>query len=187
MFSNCGAGEDSWECLGKQGDQTSQSFFFFNWRLITLQYCGGFCHTFTWISHEYTCVLHPEPLSPSHPSGSSQCTSPEHPVSCIEPGLAICFTYEDIHVSMLIVFWILWEKERVGCSGSMALKHVYYHMWNGLPVQVWCMRQGAQGWCTEMTLRDGMGREVGRGFRMGNTCTPMADSCQCMAKITTIL
>ena len=38
---------------------------------------------------------------PSHPSGSSQCTSPEHPVSCIEPGLAICFTYDNIHVSML--------------------------------------------------------------------------------------
>jgi len=33
-----------------------------------------------------------------------------------------------------------------------------------------------------MTLRDGMGREVGGGFRMGNTCTPMADSCQCVAK-----
>ena len=27
-----------------------------------------------------------------------------------------------------------------------------------------------------------MGREVGGGFRMGNTCPPMADSCQCMAK-----
>ena len=25
----------------------------------------------------------------SHPSGSSQCTSPKHPVSCIKPGLAI--------------------------------------------------------------------------------------------------
>ena len=49
------------------------------------------------------------------------------------------------------------------------------------------MRQGAQGWCTGMTQRDGMGREVGGGFRMGNTCTPMADSCQCMAKTTTIL
>jgi len=24
----------------------------------------------------------------NHPSGSSQCTSPKHPVSCIEPGLA---------------------------------------------------------------------------------------------------
>ena len=40
------------------------------------------------------------PPSPSHPSGSSQCTSPEHPVSCIEPGLVIRFTYDIIHVSM---------------------------------------------------------------------------------------
>ena len=55
------------------------------------------------------------------------------------------------------------------------------------PVQAQCMRQGAQGWCTGRTLRDGMGREVGQGFRMGNTCIPMADSCQCMAKTTTIL
>ena len=38
------------------------------------------------------------------------------------------------------------------------------------------MRQGAQGWCTGMTLRDRMGREVGGRVRMGNTCTPMADS-----------
>ena len=27
-----------------------------------------------------------------------------------------------------------------------------------------------------------MGRDVGGGFRMGNTCTPMADSSQYMAK-----
>ena len=33
------------------------------------------------------------PPSPFHPSGSSQCTSPECPVSCIKPGLAIYFTY----------------------------------------------------------------------------------------------
>ena len=26
------------------------------------------------------------------------------------------------------------------------------------------------------------GREVGGGFRMGNTCTSMVHSCQCMAK-----
>ena len=49
------------------------------------------------------------------------------------------------------------------------------------------MRQGAQGWCTGMTLRDGMGREVGGRFRMGNTCPPMADSRECMAKNITIL
>ena len=44
------------------------------------------------------------------------------------------------------------------------------------------MRQGAQGWYAGMTLRDGMGREVGGGFRMGNTCSPMTDSCEGMAK-----
>ena len=27
-----------------------------------------------------------------------------------------------------------------------------------------------------------MGREVEGGFRMGDTCTPMADSCQCVAQ-----
>ena len=40
------------------------------------------------------------PPSPYHPPGSSQCTSPKHPVSCIEPGLAISFLYDIIHVSM---------------------------------------------------------------------------------------
>ena len=44
------------------------------------------------------------------------------------------------------------------------------------------MRQGTQNECTGMTLRDGMGWGVGEGFRMGNTCTPVADSCQYMAK-----
>ena len=79
-----------------------------------------------------------------------------------------------------IVFWTQWEKVRVGWFERIALKHVYYHMWNRSPVQVWCIRQGAQGWCTGMvmlpTQRDGMGREMGWGFRMGNTCKP------CMAK-----
>ena len=28
----------------------------------------------------------------------------------------------------------------------------------------------AWGWCTGTTQRDGVGREEGGGFRMGNTC-----------------
>ena len=40
------------------------------------------------------------PPSPFHPSGSSQCTSPKHPASCIEPGLATRFIHDIIHVSM---------------------------------------------------------------------------------------
>ena len=46
----------------------------------------------------------------------------------------------------------------------------------------WMHETSAQGWCTRMTQRDGMGREVGDGIGMGNTCKAMADSCQCMAK-----
>ena len=51
----------------------------------------------------------------------------------------------------------------------------------------WMRETSARGWCTGMTQRDGMGWEEGGGIGMGNTCTPMADSCQCMAKTTTIL
>jgi len=34
--------------------------FIFNWRIITLQYCVGFCHTSKWISH--SCLWQPLPL-----------------------------------------------------------------------------------------------------------------------------
>ena len=51
----------------------------------------------------YTCspswTLLPPP-SPNHPSGSSQCTSPKHPVLCIESGLVTRFIYDILHVSM---------------------------------------------------------------------------------------
>ena len=93
-------------------------FFYFNWRLITFQCCGGFCHMFTWETSTETCIL----------SYVKQIAS---------PGLM----YE------------------AGCSG---LVH-----WDD-----------AERW-------DGEGG--GRGFRLGDTCTSMADSCQCMAQNTTIL
>ena len=82
------------------------TFFFkfisFNWRLLhnivlVLPYIN--MHPL----QVYTCSPSWTPLPPPslyHPSGSSQCTSPKHPVSCIEPGLAICFIYDIIHVSM---------------------------------------------------------------------------------------
>ena len=38
-----------------------------------------------------------------------------------------------------------------------------------------------------MTLREGMGRQVGRGFRMGNTCTPVSDDCSHEIKICLLL
>ena len=87
--------------------------------------------------HESAMVVHVFPVlnalpppSPSHPSGSSQCTSPEHPVSCIEPGLAIYFTYVNIHVSMLFFQIIppspspIESKNLFFTSMSLLLSHI---------------------------------------------------------------
>ena len=56
------------------------------------------------------------PPSPYHPSGSSQCTSPKHPVSCIEPGLCTLYSYElkhnkdYLHHPLRIqVYWQTWN------------------------------------------------------------------------------
>jgi len=68
-------------------------------------------------------------------------------------------------------------RGRGGLFGRMALKYVLYHIRNESPVQVRCRIQEAWGWCTGMTQREGMGREVGGVFRMGNTCIPVADAC----------
>ena len=70
------------------------------------------------------------------------------------------------------VFWTLWEKARVGWSERIALKHIYYHTSIRSPVQVRCMSQGARGWCTGMTQRNGMRREVGGGFGWGRRVHP---------------
>ena len=76
--------------------------FFFNlFYFLTLQHCIVFAiyqnESATGV-HVFP-ILNPPP-SPFHPSGSSQCTSPKHPVLCIEPGLASRFIYDIIHVSM---------------------------------------------------------------------------------------
>ena len=69
-----------------------------------INYYSGFCQTLTWISHRCTCVPHPEPPShlPPHPVPRViPVHQPWAPVSCIEPGPAICFIYDKIHVSVL--------------------------------------------------------------------------------------
>ena len=78
----------------------STLFIYLFWRLITIQYCIGF--VIHW--HESTTGVHVFPILNFPPTSllipSLQCTSPEHPVSCIEPGLVIRFTCDNIHVSM---------------------------------------------------------------------------------------
>ena len=79
----------------------------------------------------------------------------------------------------------LWEKVRVGCSERIALTSILSRV----------KQITSSGWMHETSARglvhwedpEGWDGEVGGGIGMGNTCKSMADSCQCMAKPTTIL
>ena len=124
------------------------------------------------LSRVYMCSLSWTPLpppSPSHPSGSSQCTSPEHPVSCIKPGLAIHFTYDNIHVSMPFSQTILpspspTESKRLfytsvslllsriqGYHHHLSKFHIYVLVYciggegNGTPLQYSCLENPTDG------------------------------------------
>ena len=71
-------------------------FFFLLYNIVlVLPYINMHLPRVYTCSPSWTPLRHP---SPYHPSGSSQCISPKHPVSCIKPGLVISFLYVIIHV-----------------------------------------------------------------------------------------
>ena len=68
---------------------------YFNWSIITLQYCDGFCHTSTWISHEQACV--PPSWTPSQ--------IPPHPIplGCARsPALGALLLASNLHWSFIL-------------------------------------------------------------------------------------
>ena len=98
------AGYSPWGCRVGNDWVTSLSLSFF-FSVLFIYFLYNIVVVFAIYWHESATGIHVfrilnPPPSPSHPSGSSQCTSPEHRVSCIEPGLAIRFTYDHLHVSM---------------------------------------------------------------------------------------
>ena len=76
-----------------------------NYKTLTFFIFFSFFFFRTSFCHGCTCVPHPEPPSnlppPSHPSGLSQYTCFECPVSFIELRLVIYFTYGNTYVSIL--------------------------------------------------------------------------------------
>ena len=78
--------------------------FIFNWRIIALQCCVGFCHTTRWITRKYTYVPSssnlrpcpiPTPLDCHRALGWAPCVIQQLP-------LVFCFTYGNTYVSMLL-------------------------------------------------------------------------------------
>ena len=77
------------------------------------------------------------PPTPYHLSGSSPCTSPKQPVSCIKHRLAIRFTYDTLHVSVPFSHIIpslpspTESKRLLNTSVSLLLSHIQgyrYHL-----------------------------------------------------------
>ena len=116
MLLNCNIGEDSWQSVPWTARRSNQSILFC---VCVWCYLFYFYFYFYFILFYNTVLVLPyvdmnppqvyvssqpwtplPPPSPCHLSGSSQCTSPKHPVSCIEPRLAIRFSHDSIHVSM---------------------------------------------------------------------------------------
>ena len=121
-------------------------FIYFNWRLITLQYCIGFAMH----QHESTTGIHV--LSILNPP----------PYSLATPSL-----------------WVISVHQPQASS-------IMRQTWTGYSFLIWyykCFNAILPNHPTlSLPQRDGTGREEGGGFRMGNTCIPVADSCRCMAK-----
>ena len=90
-------------------------FIFISWRLITLQYCSGFCHALTWISHGFTCVPHPNPPShlPLHPIPLALPSAPGPSACLMHPTWAVS---REQQILVLKFFWfssllIKWRKQ----------------------------------------------------------------------------
>ena len=111
------------------------------------------------------------PPSPYHPSGSSQCSSPKHPVSCIEPGLASHFIHDILHVSMpfsqSIFFFFLavphsmWELSSptrdwicAPCNGRQRV------LTTGQPRKFWCLLKDRYQTHWRGTCGEGNGKGV---------------------------
>ena len=90
------------------------NFFFFKWRLITLQYCGGFCHMFTWENTTETCIL----------SYAKHITSPG---SMYESGCSGLVPWDDPE---------RWEGEGGGREGQDG-EHMYTHGWFSGEILAW--------------------------------------------------
>ena len=119
MLLNCGAGGDSSLLL--------MYLFYFNWRIITLEHCDGFCHTSAWTGHRYMCI-----------TPSCLCTLPLQVVT--EDRLCVsCITHQT-HTGYLFLLW------QCICFSAILSYHptLFFSHWRRLLRVFWTARRPNQ-------------------------------------------
>ena len=120
---------------------------------------------------EATTMRSPGTAMKSSPRSSqlenSACSS-EDPAQTNNP---ICRTEKETEMYRTD-FWTLWEKAMVGWSERIALKHVYYQVWNRSPAQVGCMRQVLRAGALGRSRGMGWGGRRERGSGWGTHVNP---------------
>ena len=151
----------TWQLTG-QAPFSGRVVFFFNWRIIALLYCVGFCHTSTWIGihvspRPWTSLPLPTPSHPSRLSRStgvsSLChTADSHWLSILRMVIYMWYCYSlNLSHSLLppekaiaphsstLAWKIPWTEEPLSCTGEG----------NGNPLQCSCLenpRDGGAWW-----------------------------------------
>ena len=151
-------------------------------KILSKNIIKGVCHAVV-VECEALCSLsvtylyYTLTISPGVGNGSSL------QYSCLEDSMDRGAWWAIVHgitKSQTRLKWLSTYDQRGEFTGRWCLK---YHVWNEMPVQVQCTILDAWGWCTGTTQRDGVGREEGGRFRMGNTCIPVVDSFWCLAEL----
>ena len=81
-----------------------KKLIYFNWRLITLQYCGGFRHMLTWISHGCTDV--PPSWIPLPPPSTTPSLSGDNPGLLF---IYLSFYSESVGYKSSVLWSLFWE------------------------------------------------------------------------------
>ena len=80
----------------------------FNWRIIALLYCAGFCRTSTWINHGYTCVPSLLNLPPTSRSIPPLWVVTEH------------------------LIWAPWVIQQISLATHLTYGNLYWYWWTFL-------------------------------------------------------
>ena len=150
--------------IGRLGLTYVHYFFFISWRLITSQYCSGFCHTLTWISHGVTCAPHPDPTShlPLYPIPLSLPSAPGLSTCLMHPtwagDLLTRILEREMAPDCSILAWrIPWTEEpgRLQSIGSHRVRHDWSDL--ALTMRTYCI----QHWeLNSMLCGDLNGKEI---------------------------